>query len=115
LRFRKQALLYTVPRYLILHLSRFLKGYYNSEKNNREVSFEEYITVDEGSTARKVEYKLMGIIHHLGTLNRGHYFAEVKIKDEWYEMDDERVIPARISRYSNYSKSAYMLIYQRSN
>lgn len=111
--FRKRACLYTTPKFLILHLSRFIKGYFDSEKNYREVNFDEYIKVSEESTGRSVEYRLMGVIHHLGSLNRGHYYAQVRIKDEWYEMDDERVSTARISRYSNTSKSAYMLVYQR--
>lgn len=62
-----------------MHLSRFIKGYYDSEKNYREVTYEEYIKADEGSSGRAVEYRLMGIIHHHGTLNRGHYYAEVRI------------------------------------
>lgn len=38
---------------------------------------------EEGS-GKEVEYKLIGVVHHLGSLNRGHYYAEVRIKDEWY-------------------------------
>lgn len=30
MRFKKRAALYTLPKYLILHLSRFIKGYYDS-------------------------------------------------------------------------------------
>lgn len=102
-----------MPKFLVLHLSRFIKGYYKSEKNSREVRFDERLTLKEEGTQKRVEYKLIGVIHHLGTLNRGHYYAEVRIKDEWYEMDDERVISSRLSSYSNSSKSVYMLLYQR--
>jgi ubiquitin C-terminal hydrolase len=56
---------------------------------------------------------LIGVIHHHGTLNRGHYYAEVRIQDEWYELDDERVATSRVGRYGNTSKSAYILIYER--
>jgi ubiquitin C-terminal hydrolase len=90
-----------------------MKGYYDSEKNNREVRFDECINVEEESTRRGVDYKLVGVVHHLGTLNRGHYYADVRVNNEWFEMDDDKVTPARMSALGNYSKSVYMLIYQR--
>jgi hypothetical protein len=47
MRFKKRAYLYTTPKYLILHFSRFIKGYYDNEKNSREVSFDENIRIEE--------------------------------------------------------------------
>lgn len=41
----KKASLYTLPKYLILHLSRFINGYYHSEKNDREVIYDEFIKI----------------------------------------------------------------------
>lgn len=80
--------MYSVPKYLILHLSRFIKGYYDNEKNTREVSFDEVINIEEQATQKSVRYELRGVIHHVGSLNRGHYYADVKIDGEWYEFDD---------------------------
>lgn len=40
MRFRKFTYLYTLPKYLILHLSRFIKGYYDNEKNTRDIEFD---------------------------------------------------------------------------
>jgi ubiquitin C-terminal hydrolase len=32
-----------------------------------------------------VRYKLVGTVNHFGTLNRGHYFAEIRHSDgRWY-------------------------------
>ena len=55
----------------------------------------------------------MGVIHHLGNLNRGHYFADVKVNNEWYEFDDDTVRSSKISRTGNVSNSAYILVYKR--
>jgi ubiquitin C-terminal hydrolase len=55
------------------------------------VNFDEYFDIEEESTGRRVQYILVAIIHHLGSLNRGHYYANVKINGQWYEMDDDRV------------------------
>ena len=55
----------------------------------------------------------MGIVHHQGTLNRGHYYADIKVGPEWYEMNDEKVYKSDVKERKNISKSAYLLIYQR--
>lgn len=39
--FTKSTFLYTLPKYLILHLARFKKGYYSSEKINTVVEYDE--------------------------------------------------------------------------
>jgi ubiquitin C-terminal hydrolase len=60
-----------------------------------------------------VNYKLVAVIHHLGSLNRGHYYANVKTNNDWYEFDDDKVTRAGIYGMRNTSKSAYLLFYQR--
>jgi ubiquitin C-terminal hydrolase len=55
----------------------------------------------------------MGVVHHYGTLNRGHYFANVKVDDIWYECDDEKVSVDKIDSTGNQSKYVYILFYER--
>ena len=43
------------------------------------MSFDESIKIEEFGTKSSVKYQLMGVIHHLGSLNRGHYYADVKV------------------------------------
>ena len=44
----------------------------------------------------------MGIVNHIGSLNRGHYFANLRFEDKnWYEINDEEVRPARIEARGN--------------
>lgn len=61
-----------------------------------------------------IRYRLMGTVNHFGTLNRGHYYAEVKHTDgRWYEVNDEVVREANVEKYSNKSKYVYILFYQK--
>ncbi len=53
----------------------------------------------------------MGVIHHYGTLNRGHYYANVKKEGDWYECDDEKVTTEKVEHSGNQSKYVYILIY----
>lgn len=34
-RFEKQSIFYDTPTYLVIHLNRFVKGWYSNEKNDR--------------------------------------------------------------------------------
>ena len=83
--FTKTTFLYTLPRYLILHLARFKQGYYSNEKINTVLQFDELLSLKAESSQSLVKYRLLGTVNHYGSLNRGHYFAELKYKDgNWY-------------------------------
>ena len=57
-----------------------------------------------------VKYRLVGTVNHFGSLNQGHYFAEVRNHDgNWYEINDEVV--RNLSRVTNSSKYVYILFY----
>jgi len=43
--FEKETFYYRLPNYLILHLARFKKGYFNNEKINTNVEFNEEILI----------------------------------------------------------------------
>jgi ubiquitin C-terminal hydrolase len=82
--FKKESVLYSLPNFLILHISRFIKGYYESQKNSRQIIFDQILSFDEQCSKRKVQYRLLGVIHHIGTLDRGHYYADARINNEWF-------------------------------
>lgn len=105
--------LYSVPNYLILHLSRFKQGRFSNEKINTIVEYEDTLTIRPTNSNNVYKYRLLGTVNHFGTLNRGHYFAEVRHTDgNWYEINDEVVRPARLETY-NKSKYVYILFYER--
>ena len=71
------------------------------------------LEVEELASKGPVLYNLIGVVHHVGTLNRGHYYAEIKVGGEWFEMNDHRVHTTRVYQKSNVSRTAYMLIYRK--
>jgi ubiquitin C-terminal hydrolase len=52
-------------------------------------------------------YELSSVCNHLGSLNGGHYTAQVKINDAWTLVDDDAFAPS--ANFSN----AYCLFYER--
>ncbi|ETN20034.1 hypothetical protein PPTG_03127 [Phytophthora nicotianae INRA-310] len=115
----KKISVYRLPNVLVLHLKRFSYSTFSRDKVSTSISFPaqsldiaEYCASDavvDGST----QYDLTGIVHHMGSLNGGHYTAECLNADsqEWFDFNDGSV--TAIKKPELYSSSAYMLFYQR--
>ncbi|KAE8982071.1 hypothetical protein PR003_g24145 [Phytophthora rubi] len=115
----KKISVYRLPNVLVLHLKRFSFSTFSRDKVSTSISFPaqgldlaEYCASDavvDGSTL----YDLTGIVHHMGSLNGGHYTAECLNADmqEWFDFNDSSV--TAIKKPELYSSSAYMLFYQR--
>lgn len=77
----KKISVYRLPEVLVLHLKRFSFSMFSRDKVNTAVSYPalgldlaDYCARDavvEGSTL----YDLTGVVHHMGSLNGGHYTA----------------------------------------
>ena len=54
---------------------------------------------------------LYGVVQHSGSIDRGHYVANVLVasQDQWYKFDDNDV--SSMSRSSIVSENAYLLFY----
>lgn len=76
------------------------------------MELEDYIELAEFGEFRegKHGYKLSAVVHHLGSLNYGHYVAECQTNNHMLCYDDSVVAP---SYFSPGSESAYLLFYQR--
>jgi ubiquitin C-terminal hydrolase len=103
----------TMPEILILSFQRISRY---SSKNNSQVDFPEELDLSEfadmecvGNTPTK--YLLYGIGNHTGSVNFGHYYAYIKIKNQWYEFNDSRVNVHSSIEFSG--STAYVLYYQR--
>lgn len=115
----KKISIYRLPTILVLHLKRFSYSTFSRDKVSTSISFPaqsldlaEYCASDavvDGSTL----YDLTGIVHHMGSLNGGHYTAECLNNDtqEWFDFNDSSV--SGIKKPELNSSSAYMLFYQR--
>lgn len=79
----KKISLYRLPQVLVLHLKRFSYSTFSRDKVSTAIDFPlqaldlaDYCAPDavvDGST----EYDLTGVVHHVGSLNGGHYTAYV--------------------------------------
>ena len=66
-----------------------------SVKNESLIVYDEVIDLkpysDEQIEEKNLDYRLIGTVHHNGTLQYGHYYANIKIVNEWYEFNDSLV------------------------
>jgi len=85
-----------LPNTLIVHLKRFTK----SRKINSFVNL----------PAEYGDHELVGVINHSGELDGGHYTANVKIKNEWYVMNDSS---CRSVQENIVTHQAYILFYEK--
>ena len=58
------------------------------KKNKSQLKFYEQIDLkyycDDLLDDSNTKYKLYGIINHIGDINHGHYYANIKIDNFWY-------------------------------
>lgn len=116
---KKNAKLWSMPPYLIIHLNRFQE---NLEKNKTKIIFpikdldlSEFISTDKLDTNNYI-YDLYAINYHHGEKDSGHYTSACKNLDgRWYLFND-----GNISRYHSnnldaqlITNDAYILFYVR--
>eukprot|EP00184_Porphyridium_aerugineum_P001707 CAMPEP_0184696184 /NCGR_PEP_ID=MMETSP0313-20130426/3559_1 /TAXON_ID=2792 /ORGANISM="Porphyridium aerugineum, Strain SAG 1380-2" /LENGTH=763 /DNA_ID=CAMNT_0027154759 /DNA_START=85 /DNA_END=2376 /DNA_ORIENTATION=- len=56
-------------------------------------------------------YDLFAVVNHLGKIDRGHYISWVRLRDEWYVCDDEKVFKTKSINATIRSREAYLLFY----
>ena len=59
----------------------------------------------------KTSLKLLGIIYHMGSLDKGHYYSILKIRDKWFKFNDNKV--SKLSNFELKSKDVCALIYEK--
>jgi len=118
----KRIVFKELPEVLCIHIKRFRyeAGWLNNgTKNSKVVTFpvtkplEMSGFLDEGATA-PVEYRLIGLIQHIGSMGGGHYIAYCLHKrrpQDWYEFDDLQV--SQVSAEQVERAEPYVLFYQR--
>ena len=105
--------LVTTPEILVVELRRF--NPYNQKKDTVHIPFRQSLdlapyTIDKTPT----RYRLMAVIHHSGTLDRGHYVTIAQGPGgNWQRMNDEVVTEVNVTvalRPSN-DFTPYLLFY----
>ncbi len=102
------------PEILILSLQRINER--TGRKNTSIVEFKEEIDLikyfDISCTKNySSKYKLISTGNHAGSMEFGHYTANVNILGNWYEFNDERC--NKCISFKNSSSSVYVLMFQR--
>lgn len=113
-----------LPPVLILNLKRFTffrqGDSFDYGKITKPVLINDDLTFNVAGS-KVSHYAPFGVIYHHGMdISRGHYTADVKVKGQWYSIDDEQVVPVDsdhvVGRGTNKgSQSAYMVFYARVN
>ncbi|KAG2387686.1 hypothetical protein C9374_001280 [Naegleria lovaniensis] len=106
-----------IPEVLVVQLKRFS----NDEKLLTPVRLSDPINFSNflAKEARErfyqnepIEYQLLGVIKHYGSLRGGHYTCQVKnSNEEWYDYNDSTV--KKLSHFNPSDSSAYVLFYGR--
>ena len=107
----------SLPQILIISLQRI--NPITGKKNNCNVRFYEGLDLREIidaeiSDGSSTKYDLFAISNHIGEINTGHYYSNIKINNNWYCFEDSKVykIGSRIEMTSN---EVYTLFYTRNN
>ncbi|CAD8119650.1 unnamed protein product [Paramecium sonneborni] len=138
----KCQLLAQLPNILILHLQRivFNLDTFMNEKINTRLEFPIDLDLQEYTIKKDqcTQYKLVGVVVHVGTADVGHYFSYIDIKnqDQWLEFNDHKIKEFKLKQmehecfggsssmdyndndvwgtgFRENSQSAYMLIYEK--
>mmetsp|Transcript_17196 Transcript_17196/g.49750 ORF Transcript_17196/g.49750 Transcript_17196/m.49750 type:complete len:942 (-) Transcript_17196:70-2895(-) len=110
-----------LPEVLCIHIKRFRydASWFNATKNSRVVTFPVNRTLDMGPFLEDpvpypVEYRLIGLIQHIGSMGGGHYISYCQHKrkpQDWYEFDDIQV--NQVSAETVERAEPYVLFFQR--
>lgn len=111
-----------LPEVLCIHIKRFRydSSWFTGTKNSRVVSFpvrqaldmKEFL--DEPASHTATEYRLTGLIQHIGSMGGGHYIAYCRHKrqpQDWFEFDDMQVTLVQPELVEK--AEGYVLFYQR--
>ena len=105
----------SLPKILIISLQRINPKNGTKNKNSikyyENIDFKEIIDSDL-KNSNSTKYNLFAVTNHIGEINSGHYFSQIKIGNFWYCFEDSKVfkIGTQINMNNN---EVYSLFYQR--
>ena len=104
-----------LPSVLVLKLQRFKyagSGVTRKVAESVEVplslDMSPYVDIDLDTPPTQRHFSLYGAVNHSGSLESGHYVANVRHAGDWYACDDKRV-----SKAQPHFSDAYILFYHR--
>ena len=115
--FRLNVLDWTTPELRSQIVNSMEKIEKENKKNDKDS--EENQENDKNDKIESSSYELLAIITHKGrSANSGHYVSHVRIDDQWYRLDDEKVIEIDTEKVEELSGGAdwhcsYILVYEK--
>lgn len=114
---QKKLELWSVPKYLIIHLTRFEERYPGVwSKNSTFVDFPFHLdlsTILPVDTKSPTLFELETISNHYGTTNFGHYYTFASRGGKWYNFNDHQC--DEIDPEEVVTSQAYVLFYKAIN
>ena len=105
------------PKYLMIHLKRFVNSKGSSRKVDTNVLYPSELDLSPFITGpergEQLPYKLYAVCEHNGTMGSGHYIARAfdQNRKKWYLFNDSAV--RECSEDAVHSQSAYILFYEK--
>ena len=105
------------PQIFVFQLMRYynviddFSGDVKIKKDTKAVEINKEITHFEHEEAPK-KYRLFAVIHHSGTREHGHYWADVRVNNQFYKFNDGIVSRTDLKSF-NSSETAYVLFYEK--
>ena len=110
----KHTRISSLPKVLIISFQRYNiitnRKINASVKYGESIDLKDYIDNDLIETYDETRYRLFGVSNHAGTMDFGHYYANVKVNDKWYQFNDEMVTEWKMGFEGT---SAYCLFYEK--
>ena len=109
----KYEKLWRLPKYLFIQLKRFN----NNHKLNNFISFPlnnlDLQKYSDSYEKNNCMYNLIGVVHHYGNINFGHYISFIKDEEnKWFCCNDNDV--SEINNFKNIiTNDVYLLLYQK--
>ena len=103
---RRELYLSQLPDTLIIQLKRFIVTSQGFSKKQTSIDLQE-----GRLEVRSTQYRLVGVVNHVGSLDSGHYTASIKVNNRWKKCNDSRVRDD--CRMEQKSRAAYLLFYER--
>jgi ubiquitin C-terminal hydrolase len=113
----KRTVLSRFPHVLILCIKRFslskkIKDVIKIDKNLKIKINTPINGLNNMPPIIEYNYEISGIVYHSGgSIESGHYSADVLMSGEWYSVDDE--FCRKVSEPPMYSKDCYIVVYDR--
>lgn len=112
--FSKTLSVQKAPQNLIVQLSRFI---YDNEGNSKKIDakvdypLEWTLKTEDGD----VKYELYAVSLHSGSLSGGHYWADIKAGNNWFNANDSTISATTAKEVigDNNQSNAYLLFYRK--